>query len=243
MTERSSVTTTITTRFGSSPFLSFFTLFHLSHFTLSFSPQKCPEFVYPLPPFFAQPRQFLIIICFPQAQFLREYKLVVVGGGGTSSFLSYLPPDSATSLTLLHCQVSESLPSPSNSSRVILWTSMIQLSKVCGSLTTTPPTYPYQLSFLWRLSSGMATDSYRKQCVIDDEVALLDVLDTAGQEEYGCVSSTISTRHMMSYLFSPLTAPCESSTCGPVKGFYSSTRSHLGTRLRKSARFTSKSSA
>lgn len=29
------------------------------------------------------------------------------------------------------------------------------------------------------------TDSYRKQCVIDDEVALLDVLDTAGQEEYG----------------------------------------------------------
>lgn len=30
-------------------------------------------------------------------------------------------------------------------------------------------------------------DSYRKQCVIDDEVALLDVLDTAGQEEYGYV--------------------------------------------------------
>ena len=32
------------------------------------------------------------------------------------------------------------------------------------------------------------TDSYRKQCVIDDEVALLDVLDTAGQEEYGYVT-------------------------------------------------------
>lgn len=30
-----------------------------------------------------------------------------------------------------------------------------------------------------------AIDSYRKQCVIDEEVALLDVLDTAGQEEYG----------------------------------------------------------
>ena len=28
-------------------------------------------------------------------------------------------------------------------------------------------------------------DSYRKQAVIDDEVALIDVLDTAGQEEYG----------------------------------------------------------
>ena len=33
-------------------------------------------------------------------------------------------------------------------------------------------------------------DSYRKQCVIDDEVAVLDILDTAGQEVggmYGCV--------------------------------------------------------
>lgn len=28
------------------------------------------------------------------------------------------------------------------------------------------------------------SDSYRKQCLIDEEVALLDVLDTAGQEEY-----------------------------------------------------------
>jgi GTPase KRas len=31
------------------------------------------------------------------------------------------------------------------------------------------------------------TDSYRKQCVIDEEVALLDVLDTAGQEEYAAM--------------------------------------------------------
>jgi GTPase KRas protein len=30
-------------------------------------------------------------------------------------------------------------------------------------------------------------DSYRKMCVIDDEVALLDVLDTAGQEEYSAM--------------------------------------------------------
>lgn len=30
-------------------------------------------------------------------------------------------------------------------------------------------------------------DSYRKQTVIDDEVALLDVLDTAGQEEYSAM--------------------------------------------------------
>ena len=32
-----------------------------------------------------------------------------------------------------------------------------------------------------------SADSYRKQCVIDDEVALLDVLDTAGQEEYSAM--------------------------------------------------------
>ena len=33
-------------------------------------------------------------------------------------------------------------------------------------------------------------DSYRKQCVIDDEVAVLDILDTAGQEV--CVSVCLS---------------------------------------------------
>ena len=36
-------------------------------------------------------------------------------------------------------------------------------------------------------ADASATDSYRKQCVIDDEVALLDVLDTAGQEEYSAM--------------------------------------------------------
>ncbi|KAJ7983213.1 24 kDa ras-like protein, partial [Mycena polygramma] len=30
-------------------------------------------------------------------------------------------------------------------------------------------------------------DSYRKQCVIDGEVALLDILDTAGQPEYAAM--------------------------------------------------------
>ena len=28
-------------------------------------------------------------------------------------------------------------------------------------------------------------DSYRKQCVIDDEVAIVDILDMPGQGEYG----------------------------------------------------------
>jgi len=35
-------------------------------------------------------------------------------------------------------------------------------------------------------------DSYRKQCFIDDEVALLDVLDTAGQEEFGAMREQYS---------------------------------------------------
>ena len=38
-----------------------------------------------------------------------------------------------------------------------------------------------------RLTRGTFQDSYRKQCVIDEEVALLDVLDTAGQEEYSAM--------------------------------------------------------
>ena len=38
-----------------------------------------------------------------------------------------------------------------------------------------------------RLLTTRPIDSYRKQCVIDDEVALLDVLDTAGQEEYSAM--------------------------------------------------------
>ncbi|KAL9111046.1 MAG: hypothetical protein Q9227_004479 [Pyrenula ochraceoflavens] len=36
-------------------------------------------------------------------------------------------------------------------------------------------------------SKASSTDSYRKQCLIDDETALLDVLDTAGQEEYSAM--------------------------------------------------------
>ena len=43
----------------------------------------------------------------------------------------------------------------------------------------------YFPSLTWLTFSVL--DSYRKQCVIDDEVALLDVLDTAGQEEYSAM--------------------------------------------------------
>lgn len=68
-----------------------------------------------------------------KAQFLREYKLVVVGGGGVGK----------SALTIQFIQ--------------------------SHFVDEYDPTIE---------------DSYRKQCVIDEEVALLDVLDTAGQEEY-----------------------------------------------------------
>ena len=37
------------------------------------------------------------------------------------------------------------------------------------------------------LTTDCLVDSYRKQCIIDDDVDLLDVLDTAGQEEYSAM--------------------------------------------------------
>jgi GTPase KRas len=40
-------------------------------------------------------------------------------------------------------------------------------------------------------------DGYRRQCVIDDELALIDVLDTAGQEEYTQVTPPTSDRSAM----------------------------------------------
>ncbi|RMZ87590.1 hypothetical protein DV736_g5184, partial [Chaetothyriales sp. CBS 134916] len=69
-------------------------------------------------------------------QFLREYKLVVVGGGG--------------------------------------------VGKSCLTIQL------IQSHFVDEYDPTIE-DSYRKQCLIDDEVALLDVLDTAGQEEYSAM--------------------------------------------------------
>lgn len=53
-------------------------------------------------------------------------------------------------------------------------------------LSCTPPLHINPLTPRQSLTHAY-TDSYRKQCVIDDEVALLDVLDTAGQEEYSAM--------------------------------------------------------
>ncbi|KAI9683559.1 MAG: Ras GTPase [Trizodia sp. TS-e1964] len=70
------------------------------------------------------------------SKFLREYKLVVVGGGG--------------------------------------------VGKSCLTIQL------IQSHFVDEYDPTIE-DSYRKQCIIDDEVALLDVLDTAGQEEYSAM--------------------------------------------------------
>ncbi|KAL8718796.1 MAG: hypothetical protein Q9225_004106 [Loekoesia sp. 1 TL-2023] len=72
----------------------------------------------------------------PLLKFLREYKLVVVGGGG--------------------------------------------VGKSCLTIQL------IQSHFVDEYDPTIE-DSYRKQCVIDEEVALLDVLDTAGQEEYSAM--------------------------------------------------------
>ncbi|KZT58126.1 ras-like protein, partial [Calocera cornea HHB12733] len=72
--------------------------------------------------------------------YLREYKLVVVGGGGVGK----------SALTIQFIQ----------SRFVDEWDPTIE------------------------------ADSYRKQCLIDGEVAYVDVLDTAGQEEYRAMRET-----------------------------------------------------
>ncbi|KJZ77912.1 Ras-like protein [Hirsutella minnesotensis 3608] len=78
----------------------------------------------------------MTLIRFALVQFLREYKLVVVGGGG--------------------------------------------VGKSCLTIQL------IQSHFVDEYDPTIE-DSYRKQCLIDDEVALLDVLDTAGQEEYSAM--------------------------------------------------------
>ena len=85
-------------------------------------------------------------------QFLREYKLVVVGGGGVGK--------SCLTIQLIQAHfVDEYDPTIEG----------VYILDITITLLNRRP------------------DSYRKQCVIDDEVALLDVLDTAGQEEYSAM--------------------------------------------------------
>jgi GTPase KRas len=87
------------------------------------------------------------------SRFLREYKLVVVGGGGVDK--------SRLTIQVSSCRTSDTV-------HVLTIFKLIQSHFV----DEYDPTIE---------------DSYRKQCVIDDEVALLDVLDTAGQEEHSAM--------------------------------------------------------
>jgi len=90
---------------------------------------------------------------------LREYKLVVVGGGSVGK--------SCLTIQLIQSHfVDEYDPTIEGAS----------------ALTT-----PFILCCLGDAYDPNFSDSYRKQCVIDEEVALLDVLDTAGQEEYSAM--------------------------------------------------------
>lgn len=71
-------------------------------------------------------------------------------------------------------------------------------------------------------------DSYRKQCVIDDEVAVLDILDTAGQEVSKTRATARQTALIMFYCPSPLfllspstrnLVQCGNNTCTQERGF------------------------
>jgi small GTP-binding protein len=94
-------------------------------------------------------------------QFLREYKLVVVGGGGVGK--------SCLTIQLIQSHFVDEYDPTIEGSWLAPHHQRVYLSNDA-------------MSWPW-----LYIDSYRKQCVIDDEVALLDVLDTAGQEEYSAM--------------------------------------------------------
>ncbi|KAI9203125.1 ras-like protein 1 [Polychytrium aggregatum] len=60
-------------------------------------------------------------------------------------------------------------------------------------------------------------DSYRKQCVIDAETAILDILDTAGQEEYSAMREQYMRNGDGFLLVYSITSR---SSCDEVKGLY-----------------------
>ncbi|EJD01066.1 ras-1 [Fomitiporia mediterranea MF3/22] len=96
----------------------------------------------------------------PAGQFLREYKLVVVGGGGEHTLHNAFP--------FVLAYIPNRRPCDEGVGKSALTIRFIQGQFV----DEYDPTIE---------------DSYRKQTLIDDEVALLDVLDTAGQEEYSAM--------------------------------------------------------
>ena len=64
--------------------------------------------------------------------------------------------------------------------------------------------------------------------MIDDEVALLDVLDTAGQEEYGYATAFVRVLRL-----TLLVVLCANNTCAQARDSFSSTPSPPATLSRK----------
>ncbi|KAF9896321.1 Ras GTPase, partial [Lobosporangium transversale] len=134
-------------------------------------------------------------------QLMREYKLVVVGGGGvgksalTIQFIQshFVDEYDPTIEGYLHPILVGLVPI------TILVSGLTDKDMNSDNLTETSKGLQREQNRVLLLGANgafwilivnhdvfdiVSLDSYRKQCVIDDEVALLDVLDTAGQEEY-----------------------------------------------------------
>src|SRR6267142_1121012 len=222
--------------------------FSPSHQYSLFSSHKCPGFVrvpsfLPISLFFSS-RSCLIVVFIIQAQFLREYKLVVVGGGGTSSL--FLTGDVYATHTSVF---SSPLPGVGKSALTIQF---IQSHFVAEYDPTIEGAF-HSLRYVASHLSGLTVSIWHGNRFLQE---------TMRHRRRGCpprcsghgrprrirvrivVILAVSTSHMASYLppsrHFPLTVPCASNTCGPVKGSCSSTRSLRGTRSRKSARSTSR---
>ena len=101
------------------------------------------------------------------------YKLVVVGGGGVGK----------SAITIQFIQVVKTF-SRKNKLKCVFFEFSI------------PKSIHH---IIWYFQSYFVTDydptiedSYTKQCVIDNKVAKLDILDTAGQEEFSAMREQVS---------------------------------------------------
>jgi hypothetical protein len=197
--------------------------------------------------FFFSSRSCLIVPFIIQAQFLREYKLVVVGGGGTSSlfltgdvyypthtsvFSSPHPGVGKSALTIQFIQshfVDEYDPTiegASHSLRYVpsppFWAHGLYLARqqiLTGNNASSTRRSPS--SMFWTRPAKKNTGTCRRH------------FWPYRPATWRLISHSLVT-------FFPLAVPCASNTCGPVKGSCSSTRSLRGTRSRKSARSTSR---
>uniref|UniRef100_A0A8C0UAB1 NRAS proto-onco, GTPase n=30 Tax=Passeriformes TaxID=9126 RepID=A0A8C0UAB1_CYACU len=114
--------------------------------------------------------------------------------GGRDLKIHLVPPPALDRDTSLHPRLLQPHPT---------WPWHFQRSRgspsFCRTAGATPPAFSLLFSFFSRIpgagrsSAGLTPgcrvlqDSYRKQVVIDGETCLLDILDTAGQEEYSAM--------------------------------------------------------